>query len=99
VVKCNRSEEVVESDTSEEIIKMVNGMGIQVREEPPEADDLMLAEKPADVDAAEAAALVLSSVEAEIGRAADPVRMYMREMCSVELLTLEGESDIAKRIE
>ena len=68
-------------------------------EEAPDADDLMLAENTADEDAAEAAAQVLSSVESEIGRTTDPVRMYMREMGTVELLTREGEIDIAKRIE
>ena len=77
----------------------VNDMGIQVMEEAPDADDLMLAENTADEDAAEAAAQVLSSVESEIGRTTDPVRMYMREMGTVELLTREGEIDIAKRIE
>ena len=77
----------------------INDMGIQVMEEAPDADDLMLAENTADEDAAEAAAQVLSSVESEIGRTTDPVRMYMREMGTVELLTREGEIDIAKRIE
>ncbi|WP_127959177.1 RNA polymerase sigma factor RpoD [Serratia microhaemolytica] len=94
-------EDIVDSDQIEDIIQMINDMGIQVMEEAPDADDLMLAEHTtdADEDAAEAAAQVLSSVESEIGRTTDPVRMYMREMGTVELLTREGEIDIAKRIE
>ena len=92
-------EDMVDSDQIEDIIQMINDMGIQVLEEAPDADDLMLAENLADDDAAEAAAQVLSSVESEIGRTTDPVRMYMREMGTVELLTREGEIDIAKRIE
>ncbi|AYQ46465.1 RNA polymerase sigma factor RpoD [Dickeya solani] len=92
-------EDIIDSDQIEDIIQMINDMGIQVMEEAPDADDLMLAENTADEDAAEAAAQVLSSVESEIGRTTDPVRMYMREMGTVELLTREGEIDIAKRIE
>ncbi|SFU85676.1 RNA polymerase sigma factor RpoD [Xenorhabdus koppenhoeferi] len=94
-------EDIVDSDQIEDIIQMINDMGIQVMEEAPDADDLMLAENTNDTDedAAEAAAQVLSSVESEIGRTTDPVRMYMREMGTVELLTREGEIDIAKRIE
>ena len=98
-------EDIVDSDQIEDIIQMINDMGIQVMEEAPDADDLMLAENTADEDAAvsvplgEYAAQVLSSVESEIGRTTDPVRMYMREMGTVELLTREGEIDIAKRIE
>ncbi|QKJ88731.1 RNA polymerase sigma factor RpoD [Paramixta manurensis] len=94
-------EDIVDSDQIEDIIQMINDMGIQVVEEAPDADDLMLNENSADTDedAAEAAAQVLSSVESEIGRTTDPVRMYMREMGTVELLTREGEIDIAKRIE
>lgn len=94
-------EDIVDSDQIEDIIQMINDMGIQVMEEAPDADDLLLAETTADTDddAAEAAAQVLSSVESEIGRTTDPVRMYMREMGTVELLTREGEIDIAKRIE
>ncbi|KQN65089.1 MULTISPECIES: RNA polymerase sigma factor RpoD [Rahnella] len=94
-------EDIVDSDQIEDIIQMINDMGIQVLEEAPDADDLMLAENRPDTDedAAEAAAQVLSSVESEIGRTTDPVRMYMREMGTVELLTREGEIDIAKRIE
>ncbi|MDU7915205.1 MAG: RNA polymerase sigma factor RpoD [Klebsiella grimontii] len=94
-------EDIVDSDQIEDIIQMINDMGIQVMEEAPDADDLLLAEtnNNTDEDAEEAAAQVLSSVESEIGRTTDPVRMYMREMGTVELLTREGEIDIAKRIE
>ncbi|WP_271268192.1 RNA polymerase sigma factor RpoD [Silvania confinis] len=94
-------EDIVDSDQIEDIIQMINDMGIQVMEEAPDADDLLLAENSnnTDEDAEEAAAQVLSSVESEIGRTTDPVRMYMREMGTVELLTREGEIDIAKRIE
>lgn len=92
-------EELVDAEQIEDIIQMINDMGIQVLESAPDADDLMLNETIADEDAVEEATQVLSSVEAEIGRTTDPVRMYMREMGSVELLTREGEIDIAKRIE
>ncbi|MFP1453400.1 RNA polymerase sigma factor region1.1 domain-containing protein [Escherichia coli] len=92
-------EDIVVGNQIEDIIQMINDMGIQVMEEAPDADDLMLAENTADEDAAEAAAQVLSSVESEIGRTTDPVRVCMREMEHVELLTREGEIDIAKRIE
>ncbi|MGR6982100.1 RNA polymerase sigma factor RpoD [Testudinibacter sp. P27/CKL/0425] len=92
-------EELVDAEQIEDIIQMINDMGIQVLESAPDADDLMLNETIADEDAVEEATQVLSSVEAELGRTTDPVRMYMREMGSVELLTREGEIDIAKRIE
>ena len=92
-------EELVDAEQIEDIIQMINDMGIQVLESAPDADDLMLNENIADEDAVEEATQVLSSVEAELGRTTDPVRMYMREMGSVELLTREGEIDIAKRIE
>ncbi|MDG6894689.1 RNA polymerase sigma factor RpoD [Volucribacter amazonae] len=92
-------EELVDTDQIDDIIQMINDMGIQVLEVAPDADDLMLNENIADEDAVEEATQVLSSVEAELGRTTDPVRMYMREMGSVELLTREGEIDIAKRIE
>ncbi|UVK77889.1 MAG: RNA polymerase, sigma 70 (sigma D) factor [Sodalis sp. Fse] len=94
-------EDIVDSDQIDDIIQMINDMGIQVMEEAPDADDLLLAENSSDTDedTVEAAAQVLSSVESEIGRTTDPVRMYMREMGTVELLTREGEIDIAKRIE
>ncbi|OOE61124.1 RNA polymerase sigma factor RpoD [Salinivibrio sp. IB282] len=92
-------EDIVDSDQIEDIIQMINDMGIQVVESAPDADELMMSETVADEDAAEEAAAALSSVESEIGRTTDPVRMYMREMGTVELLTREGEIDIAKRIE
>ncbi|MGO1793934.1 MAG: RNA polymerase sigma factor RpoD [Oceanisphaera sp.] len=92
-------QDIVDSDQIEDIIQMINDMGIQVVETAPDADDLMMTETSADEDAAEAAAQALASVESEIGRTTDPVRMYMREMGTVELLTREGEIVIAKRIE
>ncbi|QCI24167.1 RNA polymerase sigma factor RpoD [Buchnera aphidicola (Muscaphis stroyani)] len=94
-------EEIIDSEQIDDIIQMINDMGIQVVEEAPDADDLILNEINADTDedAVEAATQVLSSVESELGRTTDPVRMYMREMGTVELLTREGEIDIAKRIE
>ncbi len=87
-------EDIVDSDQIEDIIQMINDMGIQVMEEAPDADDLLLAENTTstDEDAEEAAAQVLSSVESEIGRTTDPVRMYMREMGTVELLTGKAKS-------
>ncbi|HAS8008116.1 TPA: RNA polymerase sigma factor RpoD [Vibrio cholerae] len=93
--------EIVDSEQVEDIIQMINDMGIKVVETAPDADDLALSDDTTitDEDAAEAAAAALSSVESEIGRITDPVRMYMREMGTVELLTREGEIDIAKRIE
>jgi len=78
---------------------MINDMGIKVSENAPDADELMMQETTTDEDAAEAAAAALATVEKEIGRTTDPVRMYMREMGTVELLTREGEIVIAKRIE
>ncbi|CAM4263146.1 RNA polymerase sigma factor RpoD [Vibrio agarivorans] len=93
--------EIVDSEQVEDIIQMINDMGIKVVETAPDADDLAINDDNniTDEDAAEAAAAALSSVESEIGRTTDPVRMYMREMGTVELLTREGEIDIAKRIE
>ncbi|WP_394240087.1 RNA polymerase sigma factor RpoD [Vibrio astriarenae] len=93
--------EIVDSEQVEDIIQMINDMGIKVVETAPDADDLAINDDNniTDEDAAEAAAAALSSVENEIGRTTDPVRMYMREMGTVELLTREGEIDIAKRIE
>ena len=92
-------QDIVDSDQIEDIIRMINDMGIQVSESAPEADELLMQEATADEDAAEAAAQALATVESEIGRTTDPVRMYMREMGTVELLTREGEIEIAKRIE
>lgn len=94
-------EDIIDSEQINDIIQMINDMGIPVVEEAPDADDLILNEinTDTDEDAVEAATQVLSSVESELGRTTDPVRMYMREMGTVELLTREGEIDIAKRIE
>ncbi len=95
--------ELVEADQLEDIIQMINDMGIKVLDSAPDADDLILNDENvtgnADDDAVEEATQVLSTVEAELGRTTDPVRMYMREMGSVDLLTREGEISIAKRIE
>ncbi len=94
-------QEIVDSDQIEDIISMINDMGIQVFEAAPDADSLLMSDETTatDEDAEEAAAQALASVESEIGRTTDPVRMYMREMGTVELLTREGEINIAKRIE
>ena len=78
---------------------MINDMGISVYETAPDADTLLMAEADTDEAAAEEAAAALAAVEQEAGRTTDPVRMYMREMGTVELLTREGEIQIAKRIE
>jgi len=94
-------EDISDPEQVEEIIQMINDMGIQVFEEAPDADTLLLGEAEAttdDIAVAEAAA-ALAAVETEVGRTTDPVRMYMREMGTVELLTREGEIVIAKRIE
>ena len=92
-------QDIIDSDQVEDIISMINDMGIKVSENAPDADELMMQETTTDEDAAEAAAAALATVEKEIGRTTDPVRMYMREMGTVELLTREGEIVIAKRIE
>lgn len=92
-------EKIIDSDQIEDIIQMINDMGIQVVEEVPESEDILMSDTLADEDAVEEATVVLSTVESEIGRTTDPVRMYMREMGAVELLTREGEINIAKRIE
>ncbi len=91
--------DMVDSDQIEDIIQMINDMGIRVYEQAPDADEIMMSEDSTDEDAAEEAAAALATVEAELGRTTDPVRMYMREMGTVELLTREGEIVIAKRIE
>ncbi|MCG6200430.1 RNA polymerase sigma factor RpoD [Psychromonas antarctica] len=95
-------QDIVESEQIEDIVQMIGDMGIRVVETAPDDDDMMLggddSDSP-DEDAVEAAAQVLATVESEIGRTTDPVRMYMREMGTVELLTREGEIVIAKRIE
>ena len=96
-------DDIVDPEQIEDIINMINDMGISVHEEAPDADALILnddATTDTDDDAAaEEAAAALAAVETEIGRTTDPVRMYMREMGTVELLTREGEIAIAKRIE
>ena len=94
-------EGIVDPEQVEEIIAMIADMGISVGEVAPEADSLILSDKnsSADDDAADEAAAVLATVDGEFGRTTDPVRMYMREMGTVELLTREGEIEIAKRIE
>src|SRR5574344_236512 len=93
---------ITESEQIEDIIQMLQDVGIPVHERAPESDDTMFDSNNADAAdevAEEEAAAVLASVENEPGRTTDPVRMYMREMGTVELLTREGEISIAKRIE
>jgi len=92
---------IVDPEQIEDIVRIINDMGISVYETPPEADEAALSDTAVstDDDAAEAAAAALASVDSEFGRTTDPVRMYMREMGTVELLTREGELRIAKRIE
>ncbi len=92
-------DEISDPEQIEDIIGMINDMGINVHETAPEADDLLVEGDSTDELAAEEAAAVLVAVENEAGRTTDPVRMYMREMGTVELLTREGEIVIAKRIE
>ena len=93
-------EGIVDSDQIEDIINMITEMGIVVQEQPPDEDALSMSENQStDDDAAEEAAQALASVDQEFGRTTDPVRMYMREMGTVNLLTREGEISIAKRIE
>ncbi|GJM08072.1 MAG: RNA polymerase sigma factor RpoD [Lysobacteraceae bacterium] len=93
-------DEIVDPEQIEDVVNMINDMGIQVLEEAPDADTLMLSsDSDTDDEAAEEAAAALAAVDSEIGRTTDPVRMYMREMGTVELLTREGEIAIAKRIE
>jgi RNA polymerase primary sigma factor len=93
-------DDIVDPEQIESIISMINDMGITVHEFAPDADSLLITEAPvADEDAAEEAAAALASVDGEFGRTTDPVRMYMREMGTVDLLTREGEIKIAKRIE
>jgi RNA polymerase primary sigma factor len=96
-------DDIVDPEQIEDIINMINDMGISVYEKAPDADSLILNDAAStatdDDTAAEEAAAALAAVESEIGRTTDPVRMYMREMGTVELLTREGEIAIAKRIE
>jgi RNA polymerase primary sigma factor len=92
---------IVDPEQVEDVISMINDMGISVHEVAPDTDSLILSDQSAetDEDAAEEAATALASVDGEFGRTTDPIRMYMREMGTVELLTREGEIEIAKRIE
>ncbi|ODS62655.1 MAG: RNA polymerase sigma factor RpoD [Arenimonas sp. SCN 70-307] len=96
-------DDIVDPEQIEDIIGMINGMGIEVHEVAPDAETLLLSDssstRDSDDTAAEEAAAALSALDTEGGRTTDPVRMYMREMGSVELLTREGEIAIAKRIE
>ena len=95
-------DEMLDAEQIEGVVSMINDMGIQVFDQAPTAEDLLMSEAPApvaDEDAAEEAEAALSSVDAEFGRTTDPVRMYMREMGTKDLLTREGEIEIAKRIE
>ncbi len=93
--------EIVDPEQIEDIVNMINDMGIVVYEKAPDAEAMLLADTSStpDEEAVEEAAAALVAVDAEFGRTTDPVRMYMREMGTVELLTREGEIRIAKRIE
>jgi len=93
--------DIVDPDQIDDIVNMINDMGITVYEKAPDAESLLLSDSAvsSDEDAADEAAAALVTVDSEFGRTTDPVRMYMREMGTVELLTREGEIEIAKRIE
>jgi RNA polymerase primary sigma factor len=93
--------EIVDPEQIEDIVNTINDMGIPVYEKAPDTESLLASEpsQPADEEAIEEAAAALAALDAELGRTTDPVRMYMREMGTVELLTREGEIRIAKRIE
>ncbi|TSE32116.1 RNA polymerase sigma factor RpoD [Tepidimonas taiwanensis] len=96
-------DKLVEQETLEVVVSLLNDMGVAVYEQTPDAETLLLTGAPTAVtteeEAEEEAEAALSTVDSEFGRTTDPVRMYMREMGSVELLTREGEIEIAKRIE
>ncbi len=96
-------DDIVDPEQIEDIINMINDMGIAVHEHTPDTEDLLLSDTAVTTEdedeAEEAVAVLASTVDAELGRTTDPVRMYMREMGTVELLTREGEIRIAKRIE
>src|SRR5947207_1147248 len=95
-------DDILDAEQIEGIISMIGDMGIQVYDEAPDAETLLMSETPATVpaeDVEEEAEAAASTLDSEFGRTTDPVRMYMREMGSVELLTREGEIEIAKRIE
>jgi RNA polymerase primary sigma factor len=92
-------DDIVDPEQIEDIINMINDMGITVHETAPDVDALLMTETDVDEEAAEEAAAAIAAVDTEFGRTTDPVRMYMREMGTVDLLTREGEIKIAKRIE
>ena len=97
-------EDVHDTDQIEAVVNMINDMGIQVYDEAPDPETLLLKTEPAPAEddeesAEEAEQVVTSALDSEFGRTTDPVRMYMREMGTVELLTREGEIELAKRIE
>src|SRR5580765_8206792 len=95
-------DDMMDAEQIENIIAMINDMGIHVYDEAPDAETLLMSDatpQVTDLDVVEEAEAALSTVDSEFGRTTDPVRMYMREMGSVELLTREGEIEIAKRIE
>ena len=97
-------DDVHDTDQIEAVVNMINDMGIQVYDEPPDPDTLLLKTEPTPAEddeeaVEEAEQVVVSAVDSEFGRTTDPVRMYMREMGTVELLTREGEIELAKRIE
>lgn len=93
--------DIVDPEQIEDIVNMIHDMGIAVYEKAPDGESLLLSDVPVatDDEAAEEAAQAIATVDSEFGRTTDPVRMYMREMGTVELLTREGEISIAKRIE
>jgi len=95
-------DDMLDADQIENVVSMINDMGITVHDEAPDAESLLMSDASTTVtddDVVEEAEAALSSVDSEFGRTTDPVRMYMREMGSVELLTRESEIEIAKRIE
>ena len=96
-------DKLVDAETLEVVVSMLNDMGVAVYEQTPDAETLLLnntgQSAPTEEEAEEEAEAALSTVDSEFGRTTDPVRMYMREMGTVELLTREGEIEIAKRIE
>ncbi len=92
-------DDIVDPEQIEDIINMINDMGIKVHETAPDLDSILLTETDVDEEAAEEAAAAIAAVDTEFGRTTDPVRMYMREMGTVDLLTREGEIKIARRIE
>jgi len=92
-------EDIADPDQVEDIIRMINDLGISVSEVAPDAETLLMTDGDSSEDADDEAVAALAAVESDAGRTTDPVRMYMREMGTVELLTREGEIEIAKRIE